>query len=253
MRRLISFIVAIIILFIEVQANVDPSQLFKQANNEYVNKNYDKSIELYEQIIKQGYINSNIYYNLGNAYYRKQEIGRSILYYRKAQKLSPNDESIQLNIKIANLKTIDKIKQVPQFFLYSFLENTYKSILPEKAAIISLVFWFLTIAFIATLIVVRKPLFKKLSFSLIIISFFISAFYFYIAVESNIYRKTENEGVIIAPSVYVKSSPDTNALDAFILHEGTTFAIVDKLNNWVKIKIASGNIGWVDNSVIGKY
>jgi len=252
MKKLI-FVLLLFLIVIKVEASSEPVDLFKQANNEYANKNYSKSIELYEKIIKQGFINSNVYYNLGNAYYRNQELGKAILYYKKAQKLAPEDESIQLNLKIANLKTVDKIKKVPQFFLYAFFENTYKNILPGKAAIISLILWFLGFALIATFIISKNSLIKKVTFFATIVAFIISIFFFYISVESINYHNNETEGVIITPSVYVKSSPDANALDAFILHEGTSFTIIDKLNNWFKIKLESGNIGWVQSSVMEKY
>jgi hypothetical protein len=93
---------------------------------------------------------------------------------------------------------------------------------------------------------------KKASFAGAVVSLFIVVFSFYLAYESNQFLKKTNEGIVLVPSVYVKSSPDTESLDVFILHEGTKFAIMDNLGNWTKIKIVNGNIGWVDKSVFQK-
>jgi uncharacterized protein YgiM (DUF1202 family) len=114
------------------------------------------------------------------------------------------------------------------------------------------VFVWISLALVIALFMNNKVAIKKTAFAGIILCLIVVISSFYLAYESNIYLKETNEGVVLAPSVYVKSSPDKESLDAFILHEGTKFTILDNLSNWTKIKIANGNIGWVEENVFQK-
>src|SRR4051812_4383220 len=94
----------------------DSQSLFNKGNTFYQKEEYDKAIEQYDKLLKQGYESSELYYNLGNSYYKTGNIPSSILNYERALKLSPSDEDIILNLKLANLKIIDKIEPLPQLF-----------------------------------------------------------------------------------------------------------------------------------------
>ena len=61
-------------------------------------------------------------------------------------------------------------------------------------------------------------------------------------------ENAKREAIIFAPSVYIKSSPDNNATDLFILHEGTKIILMDHLNDWYEVKIQNGNVGWIQKN-----
>ena len=83
----------------------DADDLVKKGNEFYQDKQYDKAIDTYQQVIHLGYEGTSLYYNLANSYYRDGKIGLSILYYEKALKLSPGDDDVIHNLTIANTKT----------------------------------------------------------------------------------------------------------------------------------------------------
>ena len=107
--------------FANAESEVD--RMMQQGNDYYQNKQYERAVESYSKLVDEGYSGTSLFYNLGNAYYREGKIGYAILYYRKALKLSPGDDDVQHNLAIANLKTVDKIDTLPQFFLFQWWES----------------------------------------------------------------------------------------------------------------------------------
>ncbi len=98
---------------------------FKLANKLYDEKKYEEAIEQYELLIEEGNVAADVYYNLGNAYFKNNEIAPSILNYERALKLDPNNEDAAFNLKIANTKTIDKVEALPSLFYENALANFY--------------------------------------------------------------------------------------------------------------------------------
>lgn len=252
MKKSILILLLFLSFILSSYAAKDMNDLFKKANREYMKENFKNASLKYQEIIQQGFISSNLYFNLGNCYFRMKDYGKAILFYEKAKRLDPSDESINLNLKIANLKIVDKIKPLPDFFLFSFFKKMAISQSADNFSYLGVVFIWIGLLLVVALFMNNKPGIKKVAFVGAILSLFVVTTSFYLAHESNKYLKETNEGIILAPSVYVKSSPDTESLDAFILHEGTKFTIMDNLGNWTKIKIANGNIGWVDINVFQK-
>ena len=87
------------------------------AEKQYADKNYKQAIESYETLIKQGYTSFKLHYNLGNAYYKNNEVGLAIYHYELANKINPNSEDVKINLHLANEKTIDKIESSENFFV----------------------------------------------------------------------------------------------------------------------------------------
>ncbi len=252
MKKTAIFIFFIIFSNSFLFAETNPHQIFNEANAYYSQKDYTKAIEKYEQLIKQGNISANIYYNLANAYYRNNNIGKAILYYNKAKRLNPNDDDINLNLQLAKLKTVDRIQPLPKFFLSKWIEDISKSQSPETFAIFAIIFSFIGFGLLTIYIYARKSSTKKLSFFTGIASLIIMIAFVLLAFQSNSYRTSDKEGVIISASAYIKSSPDQTATDLFILHEGTEIEVLDKVANWSKIRIANGSQGWVENNKFEK-
>lgn len=248
MKRIAIYLFFILFSNLLIFAQTNHEQVFKEANQHYAQKEYAKAIEKYEQLIKQGNTSANIYYNLGNAYYRNNNIGKAILYYNKAKRLAPNDEDINSNLQLAKLKAIDKIQPLPKFFLSKWVEDISKSQSPETFAILAIIFSFIGFGLLTIYLFARKSGAKKISFFTGIVSLIIMIAFVVIAFQSNSYRTSDKEGVIISASAYIKSSPDQTATDLFILHEGTEIQVLDKVANWCKIRIANGSQGWIENS-----
>ncbi len=221
-----------------------------KANKAYTDGLYTNALELYKQVLKDGYESPDLYYNIGNVYYKMNDFTSAILFYERAKKLNPGNEDIEYNLKVANSKIADKIEPIPDLFYrrwYASLTRQFSADTWAKAGIIGFI---LTLIF-ATLYMISRILFiRKLGFWLGIILFFLSVFSFLFAYHNFRNVKNQTEAIIFAPTVTIKSSPDDKSIDLFVLHEGTKVQLLDQIGNWFEIKIANGSIGWLSSSSV---
>jgi tetratricopeptide (TPR) repeat protein len=226
--------------------------LFDSANYQYSKGNYDKAIQLYERIVNNNVEAPELYFNLGNAFYKTNRIGWAVLYYEKAKKLSPKDEDVENNLTLAALKTEDKINPLPQLFIAEWI-NGVTDLMSEKnwsitcisALCISLLFFALYFSSVVTI-------FKKIFFYSAFITLIIAITTFFLAQHKCAEIKNNNYAVVIAPTTTINSSPAEKSTKLFILHEGTKVKITDEDSGWIEIKLANGNVGWVKKKDIAR-
>ena len=220
-------------------------KMFQDGNEYYRQKQYDKAIETYSQIIHAGFESAPLYYNLGNAYYRSGKIGYAILYYEKALRLSPGDEDILHNLTLANLKIIDKVESLPKFFLFQWWEALLSLFNSSGWTIISYICYIILIISVGFYFYIKTGSQQRVvlvtgltGLLLLIISSSI------LAVKLN-RELTINNGIVVQNVVNVKLSPDPGSNDAFIVHEGLKVILEDKVDEWVKIRLGDGKVGWL--------
>jgi hypothetical protein len=223
---------------------------FEQANQIYRNGDYKNAVIAYEKINKNGYCTPDLYFNLANAYFKLDNIANSILNYERAKKLSPNDEDINYNLKIANLKVVDKIEPIPRLFFIEWRNSTGRIFSSNSWATIAIIALWLGIICFSIFRISRSPNFRRIIFFCGVFILFVSLLSLVFGVQQNQVEKSENVGIIFSTSVNVKSSPDENGTDLFILHEGVKVEILDKVEKWRKIKLADGKIGWMPEETI---
>ncbi len=219
--------------------------LLDSANAAYAKGKYEKAITLYESVLNKGLEAPELYFNLGNAYYKKNYIGLSILNYERAKKLNPHDEDINANLKLANLKIEDKIEAAPQLFLTEWKNDVVYLMNEKNWSILCILLVIASMIFLGLYIASNTRRLKQAGFiigSVLLISAIIT---FFIAQNTSDLSKNSGEGIIILPSLTVTGSPDEKSTKLFILHEGTKVHITQENNDWLEIKIANGNVGWV--------
>lgn len=219
--------------------------LFEVANNHYSKGKFSQSIAIYDSLINQNMESSAIYYNLGNAWYKMENIPMAIYYYEKAKKIEPNNSDIIYNLELANTQIADRIEAVPEFFLKSWWKTILYTFNEGEWMKINIGLFLLSLAFIIIYITSRKPGTKKLSLSLtlsLLSLFFISGI---IGYRSYKIKTTHNTAIIFTPTVNVKSAPDEKSSTIFILHQGTKVSLMDETSEWQKVKIANGSKGWL--------
>ncbi len=239
-------------LIINVMSASQIDDLMKQGNAAYQNGNYQNAISDYEKLVNDGYEGVSLYYNLGNAYYKDGKLGYSILYYEKALKLAPNDDDIQHNLAIANSKTIDKINTLPRFFIFQWWESLLSFFSVKGWTYFTYVLFILILAAVGVYFFIKNPLIQRYSFFgglAILVLFILSAVM--LAINVNRQLNVKN-GIIIAQAVSAKLSPDTKSNDAFVIHEGLKVKMEDKVDDWVKVRLKDGKIGWLPQSDIAQ-
>lgn len=245
-------VLSLLLFFVSVTAMASGSAVFDSANAAYAKGDYEKAIGLYEKLLAENKESAALYFNLGNAYFKANNTGRAILNYERAKKLSPGDEEISENLKLANQRTEDKIEAAPQLFLSAW-KNSITDLMTEKQWSLLLIFTlFAGLALIALYILSAGKALKQLGFfggaALMIAAVFI----FFLARSKYNAAINSSSAVITAASVTVSGSPSDKGTKLFILHEGVKVDITDEQDDWTEIRIANGNVGWIKTDGLEK-
>ena len=230
-----------------------PEELLTKANELYNESAYDSALVVYESILNKGYSSASLYYNIGNTYYKLRNYPFAILYYEKSLKLDPKNEDTQHNLEIATAFVSDKIEAVPELFIKTWWNNLSNIFSANTWATMSLVITGLFFACLFLYLTARTRALKKSMFFTSLILIIITTISFSISAKKSNYINSHNEGIIIKPTITIKSSPSSSSVDLFVLHEGSKVKILDNAGEWDKIKIANGSIGWLPSEAIIKY
>lgn len=251
-KCLFLFLFLFLFSFTEQLFAISVDEQMQQAGEYYRNGDFDSAIKIYKELIRDGYEGTSLYFNLANSYYRIGHLGQAILNYEKALKLSPSDEDVKHNLAFANLSTVDRIQPLPTFFLFEWWESILASLTVNGWTYLAY------ISFILLVILIVIYFFAKTIFQQKLILFsglgMLAIFVMLISLLIVKINREENviEGVIIEQSITVKTSPDIKSTDAFVIHEGLKVNLEDKLDNWVKIRLADGKVGWIENNTVEK-
>lgn len=224
--------------------------LFEQANTLYETGKYVEAIQTYEEILSNGYESWELYYNLGNAYYKNRKLGRAILNYERAHRLAPKNEDILFNLELANLSVVDKITAPPAFFLFKIFTDFKNYFSINLLAIIVISSYGLIILFTILYILIRKKTIRRISLVFgVPVLFVLIVFAFVLALRSH-EQKNLKYGIIQMNKVDVMSSPEENSTELFSLHEGVKIQVQKQLGEWLQIRLSDGKVGWVKQGVV---
>lgn len=230
----------------------DVLTLFHEANMAYQKQDYAKSISLYEELTKNGNISAEVYFNLGNSYFKEGNVPKAIINYERAKKLAPDDEDITFNLKIASLKVVDRIDNVPEVFYKRWIRNMATIFPANTWSIVFVIMIWLVFMTAGFYVFTQRSSMKKVSFISCIIFSILAISTYMLSARSYSISAVEEQAIVISSSVYVKSSPDEKGNDLFILHEGTKVEVLEPFEGWKKIRIANGTIGWLKINEIEK-
>jgi tetratricopeptide (TPR) repeat protein len=222
----------------------------EKGNTLYREGEYEKAIGEYNKLIDEGYLGTPLFYNLGNSYYRIGKIGLAILYYERALKLSPSDEDIKHNLNFARLSTVDRIQPLPTFFLFEWWEGILNSFTENGWAYIVFILYLFVLFLAGSYFFARSIQQQKLVLLSGVAALLVLAISISLLVVKINREATVKSGVILEQFVTVKSSPDPQSTDAFVIHEGLKVNLEDKLDEWVKIRLADGKVGWIENNYV---
>lgn len=241
------FRISLLVTFILVNGFLMASSpdLFKKANGLYSSGRYQEAIKIYQQVIENGNESVSLYYNLGNAYFKANDIPSAILFYEKALKLSPTDNDIRFNLNVANTRIVDKIEPVPEFFIRTWINSLVNMLSVDNWARLLIGIFILFFVLVSVYLLSRTKSLRRIAFwaaVFVLIIFLITGL---IGVYKYNLIKNNKEAIVFTPTVTIKSSPTQTSVDLFIIHEGTKVKILDKVGDWFEIRIANGSVGWL--------
>ncbi|SCY56477.1 tetratricopeptide repeat protein [Flavobacterium caeni] len=223
---------------------------FEDGNKLYEKEQYEQAATAYENVLRSGKHSAELYFNLGNAYYKQNKVASAIYNYEKALVLSPGNAEIETNLKFAQKMTIDEIKEVPKVGFEKLLRDFTGSLHYDSWAWAAVWLAFAFLGFFLGYYFSRTTLSKRIFF----VGMFVLVFAILVAVLAALFEKSyyENErpAIVFAEMTVVKSEPRTTANDVFTLHEGTKVMVLERTANWDKIELLDGSEGWIETSAI---
>jgi len=223
--------------------NVDT--LFVSANELYRNGAFKEAIKKYKKIESQEMVSSELYLNLGNAYYRLNEVGPTIFYYEKALKLNPLNVDVKNNLVFAKRLALDNIEEVPKTVFQKFNTNYLQKLSYNEWAIVAVVFSFSTSIFFLFFYFGYSSGKKRIYFTTSGISLILLIFSVFITYSQYSLTKKNKEAIVFVQKTEVRNAPTLNSEEIFTLHEGTKVIVLDAIDNWKKIKLVDGKQGWI--------
>ena len=221
-----------------------------EADSAYVQERYQQAAKDYEALLKQG-VSADLYYNLGNCYYRMDQMTQAVLNYERALLLSPGDKDIRFNLQMARSKTIDKITPESEMFFVTWYRSLVNVMSVDGWARTALVALIVAIVLALFYLFSDRIWLRKIGFfgGIIALLLFLIGNLFAWQQKSNLTQRTG--AIIIKSAVNVKSTPSKNGTDLYILHEGTKVTVTDSsMREWRKIRVADGKEGWLEVSEI---
>ena len=247
--RLVTLMVFMLGVYAHAQVQ-ELNSVFDDANKLYLEQKYDAAINHYESILKSGYENGELYFNLGNAYYKSGKIQNAMLNYERAKKFMPNDEDLQFNMHLVELQLIDKVDPIPELFFYQWM-NKFANLLPQKTIVILMYLLFLLTLGLFSFFLFAKTYEQKRytllagMFTAVLLVFGVANFF----IQS--YQQSKSVFAIVMADVSnIKSAPDKKGNDLFVIHKGLKIQVLDNVNQWTKIRLADGKVGWIPQTEV---
>ncbi len=244
--------VLLILLLLSLNLTASDSEIFEQAVQYYEQRDYESALANFISIEENGIINADLFYNIGNCYYRLNKIGLAILYYKKGLRVNPNHPQLQFNLKYALSRTIDRQEPVDDNPLLSLLKKSVNYLSVNTHFLLLFIIFVLIVITINVTIIYYKRRDKTLIYSilgLLIVLFVISAIIGH-------YRWTqfynESEAVLIYSDVTGYSGPNEDFSSLFKINEGVILNVLKTEGDWSQIRLANGVSGWIKTAYYRK-
>ncbi len=215
---------------------------FEEANKAYSEQQFDSALEIYNQVIDEGWQSAAIYFNTANCHYRLNSIGKAILYYEKAKLLAPEDEDILANLKLAESQKIDEFEVMPTP-VFTRIFNSLLAVFSNSIwFIVGLILIFLGATALTFFLVSKSK--STLRFGLYLTLGTTGLLFLFLGNIKLNQEENNTSGVLTIANAYVKSEPNIGE-DLFIVHEGTKAHIEETFSNWIKVRFPDGKTGWL--------
>ncbi|MCJ7449613.1 MAG: SH3 domain-containing protein [Bacteroidales bacterium] len=218
---------------------------FKKGTEYFSSGSYKEALEQWIDIYNTGYRSAQLDYNIGNAYFKLDNIPGAILFYERAYMLNPAVEDITYNLNIARTLVVDRFEEIPELFFVKWYNFMSLIMSGNSWAKISIVTFVLCLLFLSLYFYSSRYRYKVIGFWLAVFLLLVSVTSFALAARNKSLVHDSHKAIIYSPSVNGKSSPDNSGTDLFVLHEGTKVTVEDEVGEWYEIRLSDGNKGWI--------
>lgn len=250
MKQLLSIIIILFCFTAFCFATDENAVKLSNANELYKSGKYSDALKIYKLLFDKGLESPELYYNLGNAYFKTKDIPSAILFYEKAKKLDPSDEDIDFNLKVSNQKIIDKTESIPELFYQRWYNKFLGLFSVDGWAVELIIVLIIALLSFAIYFASRTPIIKRIGFYAGLALILVLAMSFVFAKHQYEEATIHDEAIVFAPTVTIKSSPDDKGQDLFVIHEGSKVSLIDNIGEWSEIRLLNGSVGWIKTSML---
>lgn len=219
--------------------------LLHKANDLYTQEKFTEAIDVYNQLLMTNLESPEVYYNLGNAYFKTNQFPKAILNYERAKLLSPDDEDINFNLQVANQRVVDAIQELPGIFIVRWWNSLVNSQTTDTWALVSIIAFVLFLTLAGLYFFARSGDIRRIAFWTASVLFAFSMMSWSFAAQQKSRLVDHEYAIVMQPTVTVKSSPSEKGTNLFVVHEGLKVKVIDRLGDWLEVKLADGNKGWL--------
>lgn len=248
--KILVLIITFILVIDHTYAQETPSEKFNKGVEYYKTANFREALDTWMDLYNTGYRSASLNYNIGNAYFKLNNIPGAILFYERARLLKPGNDNIEYNLQIARSMVVDKFEEIPTLFFVRWFDFLSLLLTTNKWAIISLVTFILFLVSFSLYLYSSAYRIKVTGFWIALALLTISVFALSFTIRNRTLVYNSRSAVIFSPSINGKSSPDESGTDLFILHEGSKVTIEDEVGLWYEIRLSDGNKGWVPSDCL---
>lgn len=239
------YILSLLALILAIPALAGTDYTKAMGDSAYAERDYERAIEIYSALQQES--NSvALCYNLGNCYYRMDDIGHAVLWFERAYRLNPEDQDVIHNLQFVRQRTADKIVATEDLFIKRWYQRFTGMLGVTGWAVFSWIFFAIAFAMLGLYFFSGRMSLRKTGFFGFVACLVLVVLGNLCAMAQRTRNNSHDEAVVMQPSVVVKSSPDAGSTDLFIIHEGTKFSIKDdSMREWAEIHLANGKEGWI--------
>ncbi len=223
-----------------------PDSLWQAGVQAYTAGDYAQALKDWEDVRATGMMSRELYYNLGNAYFKTGEVAPAILWYERALRLDPSDADVRYNLDFARAQTQDKIDQVPEVFFRQWGRALCYSLPSNTWAVLAILLFAATVALALLFLLGRSSGGRRVGFFAGIACLLLFSLSWGMAQWQKNEARRQDMAIVMRPVSSIKSSPSADsAKDLFILHEGTRVRVLDNVSDFSNIELADGRQGWI--------
>jgi len=245
MRLSAGYLVLLVLCVFFDGAAQTPDDVFLRGNELYRAGRFNEAVTEYASIARQGYVSAPLYFNLGNASFRSGDIAHAILWFERAARLEAGDSDIDFNLRLANSRIIDRIEPVPELFLLAWIRSLSTVTSFSTTIVLLLIAWTLVFAQLIAINLIGSSSFNAVfrwGIPATLVFFLILGVVFGLQMNR---VSDRSEAIIVVQSVTAKNSPDSQSVDAFVIHQGLKVRVSDTVGDWARIMLADGKVGWI--------
>ncbi|MCD8289379.1 MAG: BatD family protein [Prevotella sp.] len=222
----------------------------QMADAEYAKGNYQEAIKEYNEVLADG-VSAALYFNLGNAYYRTENITQAVLAYERALKLSPSDDDIRFNLQLARSRTADKLTPEAEVFFVTWFKSLANICHSDVWTRISIACFILMLLLLLAYLFAPRLWMVKTGFYAAVVCAVLFAATTLLAWQQKRLGQNRDGAIIISPAVVVKKTPSEGSGNVMTLHEGTRVDITDRdIKGWRGVRLSDGREGWLRSEAI---